>query len=813
MKISRNWLQHYVELSDQSNDEIAHGLTMVGFEVEGIEQTGLPQFDHVVVGEILSYEPHPDADKLSVCRVDVGQGEPQQIICGAKNFKQNDRVIAALPGAVLPGDFKIEPRKMRGVQSNGMLCSESELGLAEASDGIAILTDRPEIGTPINDVFSDNDSIFDVEVTPNRPDALSHIGLARELAAWFRRELRYPEITVDTTKGPGGSLVGALHVEADDRCPHYLGYSIRNVKVQESPKWLKRALQSIGLRPINNVVDITNYVLHELGHPMHAFDVKKINGSTVVVRLAGEGEKITTLDHKERELTTDTLVIADAERPLVIAGVMGSVDAEVDETTTDIFLEVAYFRASFIRRTSRQYGLSTDSSYRYERGIDPKGAEFAAMRAIDLIVQVTGGELMGKPLVAGEPPMVEKVIEVSLPFIYDRLGFIIDEEVVVDCLSFLELDVRRGEDSEGNRMLRVGIPSYRLDLYRPIDLVEEVLRIYGCEKIPETTSRFPSLLAEDSRSALVTRAASRVLVGKGFNEAMHYTLRPEAELKTWAAAANPVNLALQNPLASDQSHLRPSLLPGLLECLALNQARGNEPQRLFETGRVFREFQSKTHELLSIAFVISQQQPSQWSQREKPDFYTASATVQELLKAIGVNVDSNRFAAMEGETVWQAGHSAGFGRLQMGFEAQFGLLNIKLTHDTEIEGGVLAGEIVLTPDFLQRPPKRSRYSAFSQFPTATRDLALLVDASEPAGKVKNKLETVGRKATGKDFALEQVDVFDVYLGQGLPEGKKSLAFALTFRSPERTLNEKEVNAAFTQIQHQVTKGTGYEVRA
>ncbi|MDP0501616.1 MAG: phenylalanine--tRNA ligase subunit beta [Verrucomicrobiota bacterium JB022] len=812
MKISRNWLQRYVDLADQSNEAIAHALTMVGFEVEGIEQTGLPQLDHVVVGEILSYEPHPDADKLSVCQVDVGQGEPQQIICGAKNFKQNDRVIAALPGAVLPGDFRIEPRKMRGVQSNGMLCSESELGLAEESDGIAILEERPEVGTPINVVFSDNDTIFDVEITPNRPDALSHIGIAREMSAWFRRELSYPEIRLDPTNAHRGSLVGGLRVEADERCPHYLGYSIRNVKVQESPKWLKRALQAIGLRPINNVVDITNYVLHELGHPMHAFDVKKIAGSVVVVRLANEGEKITTLDHKERTLTADTLVIADAERPLVIAGVMGSVEAEVDETTTDIFLEVAYFRASFIRRTSRQYGLSSDSSYRYERGIDPKGAEYAAMRAIDLIVQVTGGDLMGPPLSAGEPPLIEQSIDLPLQFVYDRLGFTIEENEVVDCLRYLELDVRR-EESNGQTTLRVGIPSFRLDLYRPIDLVEEILRIYGCEKIPATTSRFPSLLAEDAPSARLTRRVSQLLLGKGFNEAMHYTLRPESELSTWAAGANPTNLALQNPLASDASHLRPSLLPGLLDCLALNQARGNEPQRLFETGRVFREFKGQVHELTAVAFVLSQKAPSQWSQRQQPDFYTASALIQEVLKGCGVSVTPDRFGPVEGTGVWQGGHSAGFGRLQMGFEAQFGLLDVKLTHDADIEGGVLAGEIVLTPDFLQRPAKRARYSSFSQFPTATRDLALLVDASEPSGKVRNKLEGIGRKATGKDFDLEQVEVFDVYLGQGLPDGKKSLAFSLTFRSADRTLTEKEVNAAFTQIQHQMTKGTGYELRS
>lgn len=812
MKASRKWLQQYVDIADQSDDALAHALTMVGFEVEGIERTGLPTLPHVVVGEIMSYQPHPDAEKLSVCQVDVGTGELQQIICGAKNFQQNDRVIAALPGAVLPGDFKIEPRKMRGVASLGMLCSEQELGLAKESDGIAILADRPAVGTPINDIFTDSDSIFNVELTPNRPDALSHLGLARELAAWFRRPMHYPEVQADLSSGPRGALISSLHVEAGERCPHYLGYSVRNVKVQESPAWLKSALTAIGLRPINNVVDVTNYVLHELGHPMHAFDVKKIRGGQIVVRLAREGEKLTTLDHKERELNTETLVIADAERPLVIAGVMGSVEAEVDFTTTDIFLEVAYFRPSFIRRTARTYGLSTDSSYRYERGIDPQGAEYAALRALDLILSVAGGELMGPPLEVGHLPPVEQEIVLPMAFLTERLGFALPESEVVDCLEFLEFEVDRDYDDAGNLTLTVGIPSFRQDLGRPIDLVEEVLRIHGCEKIPATDGRFPSLLAEDAPTAQFTRRAATLLVGKGFSEALHYTLRPEAEVAKWSGLADVTNLALMNPLASDASHLRPSLLPGLLDCVALNQARANAPQRFFETGRVFREHQGKTLELYAVAFVITQAAAAQWKNRETPDFYTASAITMELLKAGNISVDATRFAPLV-SALWQGGHAASFGGLKMGFEAQCGLLGVKLTHDLNIAGGVLAGEIVLTPEFLQRPAKRSRYSPFSQFPTAVRDLALLVPATEPAGKVRNRLESTGRKLTGKEFTLESVEVFDVYLGQGLPDGKKSLAFSLTFRSDARTLTEKEVNAALTALQHEMTKGTGYELRS
>ncbi|MCC5834638.1 MAG: phenylalanine--tRNA ligase subunit beta [Opitutales bacterium] len=813
MKISLNWLQEYVDLSDITVDDISHALTMVGFEVEGVEQTGLPPLEHVVVGEILSYEQHPNADRLSVCQVRVDDGEPRTIVCGAKNFKQNDRVIVALPGAVLPGDFEIKKSKLRGVASEGMMCSERELGMGEDHAGISILEGRPEIGTPVEKVFADSDVIFDVEVTPNRPDALSHIGIAREMAAWFRRDLNYPEITVNFNEATRGSLVGEVSSEVPELCPHYRGYSVKNVRVAESPDWLKKRLKAIGLRPINNIVDITNFVLHETGQPLHAFDASKVRGGRIVVRPAHRGEKLVTLDDKQRELDPSMMVIADCERGLVIAGVMGAVDAEVDQTTENIFLEAAYFEPSSVRRTARRLGLSTDSSYRFERGVDPKGVEYAALRCLSLILQLADGELMGPPVVFGEAPSVEKEIEISGQFIRERLGFEVSDKDIDETLSALELDVREnGYDDDGNIQFRVGIPSYRLDLYRPIDLVEEFLRIYGCDKIPKARVRPAGLLAEDDPVPQFIQAANALLSGRGFNEALHYSLRNEGELRQWYTNISASALKLTNPLSNDASHLRPSLIPGLLDALALNQSRHNNPRQLFETGRVFREENGRIYEMVSISFVILETDQPLWKARESTDFYHLSRLVLDLLAKAGVQMTTDAFVPIQGENAWQDGHAAELGNFRMGFQARAGLLNPVMTQQWDITGRVYAGLVTCRPDFLKRGKKRKSYKPFSAFPPTVRDLAVVVPKELPAGKVRSTLERLARKECGKHIELESVDVFDVYSGKGVAEESKSIACAFTFRSTDRTLTDKEVNEVFDRIQKAVARQDGMELR-
>ncbi|NDV61531.1 phenylalanine--tRNA ligase subunit beta [Puniceicoccales bacterium CK1056] len=812
MKVSLEWLNEYVDLSGLSVEEISHALTMVGFEVEGISQAGLAQLEHVVVGEITSFDKHPNADRLSVCEVDVGTGELQTIVCGAKNFRAKDRVIAALPGSVLPGNFKIKKSKLRGVVSNGMLCSERELGIGDDHAGIAILEARPAIGTPVNELYPEPDSVFDIEITPNRPDALSHIGIARELAAWFKRDLRYPELQVNPSEAKEGKLVETLESVEPELCPHYRGYNLRGVAVGDSPEWLKRRLTAIGLRPINNVVDATNYILHETGQPLHAFDVSKIRGSKIIVRSANAGEKLVTLDDKERVLKPENLVIADADRALVVAGVMGSVDAEVDDNTQDIFLEAAWFNPVSVRRTSKQLGLSTDSSYRFERGVDPKGAEYAALRCLDLIIKLAGGELLGPELVAGEPPLTEREVELSPDWVREQLGFEISDDEMEASLSRLELDVSKSEDDDDKVVFRVGIPSYRLDLYRPIDLVEEVVRMFGSDRIPEGTVKATVTLREDDAVPVYQRRATSLLTGKGFQETVHYSLRDEKEMTRWNGEAPSDDLSLANPLASDASHLRTSIIPALLDCLKLNAARHNEACRLFECGRVFREFEGTVYEVFSVGFVITQEGKASWKEGNKPDYYTSTRIVTDLLEEAGILVNSWQIEPVEGEAAWQSGHAAKTGALESGYGARFGLLDIGMTREWDIESPVLAGEVVFLPEYLQKPRNRANYKPFSLFPPAIRDLALVVPESTPAGKVEEVLRSVTVKQLTEGLILESVEVFDIYAGKGLPEGHKSIACKLIFRNLERTLTDKEVNMVFQSIQSDLDDREDMSVR-
>lgn len=812
MKVSLEWLSDYVDLGGLGIDEISHALTMVGFEVEGIERAGLQPLENVVVGEILSYIQHPNADRLSVCQVDVGDGDPRSIVCGARNFRENDRVIVALPGAVLPGDFKIKKSKLRGEVSMGMMCSERELGLGDEHAGIAILHDRPELGTPVNDLFPKPDTVFHIEITPNRPDALSHIGIARELAAWFKRDLSYPELRTNYADSPEGRLVASLECREPELCPHYRGYSIRGVAIQPSPDWLKRRLTAIGLRPINNVVDITNFVLHETGQPLHAFDVAKVRGNRIDVRRAGDGESIVNLDERKRILNSDNLVIADGERALAVAGVMGSVDAEVDHATRDIFLESAYFNPVSIRKTSKQLQLSTDSSYRFERGVDPKGAEYAALRCIDMILDIAGGELLGPPLVTGEPPMVEREIDLSPGWVRQRIGFEISDEDMVRSLAALELTVTKAENPAGEPCFRVDIPSFRGDLYRPIDLVEEVIRLYGSDRIPEGTVKASVTLREDDPVPVYERQAAALLIGKGFQEAVHYSFRSEADVKRWHGDIPLDQVALENPLASDASHLRTSLVPGLLDCLKLNQARHNNVERLFESGRVFREFDGNVHEIFSVGFVIVQDGPGKWRQPAKPDYYTAAGIAGDLLEQAGISINRWDIRPIAASPAWQSGHAAEVGIPGNGYHAEFGLLDLEMTREWDLDSPVLAGSIHFLPEFLKRPRLRHYYKPFSLLPPAIRDLAIVVPRSIPSGEVERVLRDIASSRCSDQMILESVEIFDIYTGTGIPEGHVSIACKLIFRNLERTLNDKEVNEVFQLIQNDLDQKDGMQVR-
>ena len=569
MKVSLNWLKSYVPL-DAAVDEVVHAITFLGFEVEGVARTGVPPLRDVVVGEVLTREKHPNADKLTVCTVDVGPaGGVKTIVCGAPNHQVGDRVPVALPGAVLPGDVVIKQSRIRGQLSDGMMCSPDELGLGGEHSGLLILEGRPALGTPINEVLPPGDVVFDLEITPNRPDGLCHLGVARELAAWFRRDLAYPPLkfTGLPARAPERrDLLSDVVVEAGEDCPLYTAHLITGVKIGPSPAWLRERLAAVGLRPINNVVDVGNYVMLETGQPVHAFDAKKIGGGRLVIRAAHAGEKLVTLDGKERVLTPRMLVIADAAKALVIAGIMGGANAEVDDTTTDLVLEVAYFKPAAIRWTARKLGLSTDSSYRYERGVDPHTLLEDAHRTIDLILETAGGQVVGPFFKVGEERPWKSEITLTPDFVRRQLGFPVADAEMKDALEALELPIVRDElTGDGRPQWTVAVPSWRGDLDRPVDLVEEILRLYGTDRIPPATVMMPGYLGEDAPVVVFNRKVADYLVGQHFHECVNYTLRSAAETGRWVSATCAQELALANPFVEDQSHLRPSLLSGLLE--------------------------------------------------------------------------------------------------------------------------------------------------------------------------------------------------------------------------------------------------------
>lgn len=816
MKVSLQWLNKYVDLSDVPAEKIADALPMIGLEVEEVSSAGLVPLENVVIGKILSFVPHANSDHLSVCRVDVGDGAVRQIVCGAKNFKAGDVVPVALPGAALPGGVVINETKMRGEVSQGMMCSARELGIGDDHAGLLILTDRDlPLGTSINDHFPPADTVFDVSITANRGDCLSIVGVARDLAACFDRPLKTPEIPAEVapvSDAPSAdSLLKRLSLEAPD-CALYSAFSIRGVKVGPSPEWMRRDLLAVGLRPINNVVDVTNWVLMELGSPLHAFDAARIGGNEIRVRRAREGEKIRLLDGKDYELSPEMCLIADAEKPLVVAGVMGGEDSGVTEATTDVVLEAAWFDPASVRRTSRRLALSSDSSTRFTRDVDPTMVAKAGARAARMICELAGGEIVGPVVSLGALPRGDREIEITGDYVRGRCGYDVPDAAILDVFRRLGFSV-----TEDGGAWRVLVPAFRPEVDRPIDLVEEFVRIYGTETIPSTAIPAPTVPAADAPAAEFRRRAGALLVGQGFAECVHYTLRDSAELKKCFGEKIASALALANPLTSEQSHIRPSLLPGLLDALKLNLAAHNEPRRFFEIGTVFRpQKDGALRELVSVAFVaLAEPVTRSWRSREKIDFYYAKKLCLDVAARAGIAEQRLLFSAMNADEtpIWQKGHSAAGSDRARALELALGLVNVKLARQNwDIEGNVVAGEILFTQDVFRNPPKRTRFRPFASFPPVTKDIALVVDASLPAGDVADRLKATATKATAKQFNVEKVNCFDVYVGKGLPEGKKSLAFEIVFRSETKTLTDAEVNKVFEKIMLDIERAVKCTVR-
>ena len=815
MKVTLNWLKQYVDFN-WSPEELTGRLTMLGLEVEGVQKIS-GAFDGIVVAQVVTRDKHPNADKLSLCRVNDGTGE-RQIVCGAQNFKAGDKVPLILPGASLPpkpGDkepFTIKVGKIRGVESHGMLCSHEELVLDPESighkkeDGLLILRGDAQVGQPFAEYLgrSGGDVVYDLEITPNRPDLNSVIGIAREIATVTGNPLRIPELKIQNEKLKIEGLV-SVRIEDAELCPRYTARVIKGVKVGPSPDWLKSTLEKIGIRSINNVVDITNYVMLESGQPLHAFDYHLISSSseresaqnklepthvgcytpTIVVRRANAGEKFKTLDNHERTLTNEMLLIADEQKGIALAGVMGGANTEINNDTKDVLIESAYFSPVNIRRTSKLLGLRSESSYRFERGADVGICDWASRRAAQLILETAGGQL-AKGLVDVYPKTKEpKPITLHFAKVKELLGVSISH---ADQISFLtKLGLTLTEQSPG--VCTFNIPTWRVDLKREVDLIEEVARLHGVNNIPSTPPRGAlGMNAYDSVHDQIAEAR-RILSGLGLNEAQGQTLVSNAECRM----PNTELVALANPLSSDMNGLRPSLLPGLIHSLRHNVTRKNYDVALFEVGRVFPVQNGVTKEEHRVAIALTGRRNSAfWSGDDRDakfDVHDLKGLLEEFLEQFGLRGVTFTRRADSTPLFLESATIALGGKLVLG---EAGQLLPALAKKYDLRDGVLLAELNLDLLLARRNPAKS-FKSLPQFPTIRRDVAMIVPETTTHEAV---LQTVRQT---KPANLESVELFDVFRGKHVPAGQKSLAYAFTYRSPEKTLTDAEVNAAHTKI--------------
>ncbi|HXI83162.1 MAG TPA: phenylalanine--tRNA ligase subunit beta [Verrucomicrobiae bacterium] len=758
MKFTYNWLKQYVDFA-WSPAELAEKLTFAGIEVEDVVSLGGKIPEQVVIGQILSSEKHPNADKLSVCRVNDGNGE-RQIVCGAKNYKVGDKVPLALPGAEMAGGFTIKVSKLRGTESQGMMCSAEELGLPKGEDGLLILPVDAPVGTRFTEYLGPGDTVFDIEVTPNRPDWLSVIGIAREVSALTGNALKFPEITVPESGEPVEKLT-SVTVDAPDLCPRYAARVIQGVKIGPSPAWLKQILEKVGLRSVNNVVDATNYVLLECGHPLHAFDYKLLSEQRIVVRRANNGERFVAIDGTQHELTPDMLVIADANRAVALAGIMGGKESEIREQTTDVLLESAWFLPSSIRKTSKQCGLSSDSSYRFERGADIGQVTWASNRAAQLIQQLAGGQIARGIIDTLAKPIEKRRVRCRYTQVNRLLGIEVPAETVKNIFTGLSLLVV----SSDAQSCEVEVPTFRVDLEREVDLIEEVCRIHGVEKIPAKMQPARPVVSGFDAQWNARARIRQILSALGFHEAQNQTLGEQGDLK------------LQNPLTAEQHALRSSLAPGLLANLRTNVSRHQYDVRLFEIGRVFA---TDGKESLHLALAVTgRREPHSWEtgvRDSKLDYYDVKGALEELGETLGVSV-----------------------------VAEIKTISPAQAKKLDLRDAVYVAETELNPLLAVEEAERT-FRELPKFPAVVRDMALVVEEGQQHGDV------IAAIAKNPNKFLERVELFDIYRGSSIPTGKKSMAYSLTFRAPDRTLTDTEINGAHDQLKRSLLQTLKCEIR-
>jgi phenylalanyl-tRNA synthetase beta chain len=779
MKISFNWLCDYIDLTDFRNNipELSRKLTQAGLEVEGIEDQK-NAFQHVVIGHLLEVGKHPDADKLTVCKVNTGEPEPRQIVCGATNHKQGDYVIAALPGAVLPGDFAIKKSKIRGVESLGMLCSEAELGLAKTNDGI-ITMKTGEPGTPFAQVFGKNDIILEINVTPNRADCLSHRGLAYELSALLDRPLLQKDTKFELPVNTKDNEV-RVTLEASALCPRYVGARINNIKVGPSPDWLVQRLENVGLRSINNIVDITNYIMFDYGQPMHAFDFDVLAGGEVIVRTAHDGETFTSLDEKEYKLEHQELVIADKNGVVALAGVIGGLNSGVSDSTKNIFLESAFFSAQGVRRTARTFGIETDSAYRFSRGVNPEHPALALQSAVKLILETAGGEFVGAAKDVYPMPIQREPIFVSLQNVEERLGYSIDKN---DFQSVLQ---RLGCIFDGDKIL---VPHHRWDLNIAEDLIEEYGRIHGYEKILERLPILDSEPTNHDKTYINTRRVSDVLSKQGLSQVVNYAFVNKKLQETALGNVSADEIAVQNPISEDFAVMRMSLLPSLLQNVSFNLRHGNDTGETFEISPAQQRVDGKYTESLKMGFVVWGDVNSIWG-KSAPSVYRLKSYIENLL---ATEFPGDKYAWDTPAVVPPLFHpkqsvSLFFRGKKHGI---LGALHPQVAKDYKIKSDVAFAEFSFEGLFGDK--KIVRYKDIPIYPGVEKDVAFVMTNAIKAEAVKKEIVKAGGDM------LKDVRIVDRYEGAPLKDNERSISFRLYFQKSDRTLSDEEVGLVFSKI--------------
>ncbi|MGM0841799.1 MAG: phenylalanine--tRNA ligase subunit beta [Bacillota bacterium] len=803
MFVSYKWLENYVDLSGVTPEELAEKITRSGIEVEGVERIG-EEIKNVVVGHVLQCEPHPDADKLNKCLVDVGEEEPVQIICGAPNVAKGQKVAVAKVGAVLPGNFKIKKAKLRGEASHGMICSLQELGVEgklvpkEHAEGIYVFSDDAEVGRDAVELLNLDDAILELGLTPNRSDCLSMLGVAYEVAAILDREVKLPQTDLSAGSEKASDYV-TVKVEAKEDNPLYGAKIIKDVKIGPSPLWMQNALISAGIRPHNNVVDITNYVLLEYGQPLHAFDYDRLGSKEILVRRATDGETFVTLDDAERTLSSSQLVITNGTEPVALAGVMGGANSEVQNDTTTVLLEAAYFTGAIVRGASKDHGLRSEASTRYEKGVDPDRVLKAGERAAQLMAEYAQGKVLEGTVLFNELEVEPVKVEITLEKINSSLGTSISADTVADIFRRLQFEV----EVNGETFV-VTTPTRRGDITIPEDLLEEVARLFGYDNLPLTLPKGESTPGGLSNHQLKRRTVRRYLEGAGLLQGITYSLTNDKKATQYALdVREPVRLLM--PMSEERSNLRLSIIPQLLEVLTYNKARQNDSLAFYEVGSVFlqepgEELPKEEEHIAGAMTGLWHLHP--WQGEKKPaDFYVAKGILEGLFEEIGVSeAISYRQAAVEGM------HPGRTAEILLDNEVIGFVGAIHPEAEKELDlNETYVFELKASPIFHYEKPALS-YTPIPRHPSITRDIALVVEADVKAGE----LESIIKEAGGK--LLKEVSVFDLYEGEHMEAGKKSLAFSLKYFDPAKTLTDEEVVKVHDNVLQKVKEKAGAELR-